>query len=61
MTDLIDCPICGSDDVEYEFSSSCGYVVCNNCGHEGDDCGLANDPICSVEAAYETWNKQNKE
>lgn len=52
------CPFCGSKNLEYEFSSSQGYVKCNACGTLGPEDPQAADPICDIDAAFDIWNKR---
>jgi hypothetical protein len=51
------CPKCESKDVHYEFSSSQGYIICRNCDFNAGDVEEAADPICSTQAAIDSWNR----
>ena len=52
------CPFCASSNLEYEFSSSQGYIKCNDCGVFGPEHPLAADPHCDVHAAELIWNRR---
>lgn len=52
------CPFCGSTTIKYEFSGSQGFIECQKCLACGPCEEKAADPICSIDAAYECWNKR---
>ena len=55
---LLPCPFCGSENLSYEFSSSQGYIICNECDTYGPCDDKAGDPRCDVDAAYNAWDKR---
>ena len=60
MNDLLKpCPVCDSENVDYVFESSFGYVECQECGTTGPMEDKAADPICDISVAYEAWNTRN--
>ena len=52
------CPFCNSNNVEFEISSSQGYVKCNDCDAMGPEVEDAADPICDIDAAIIAWNRR---
>lgn len=56
--DLLPCPFCGSTNLYYDFTCSQGFIRCGECECTGPCDDEAADPICSVDAAYATWNRR---
>jgi ribosomal protein L37AE/L43A len=55
---LLPCPFCKSENVEYEFSGSQGYIECKECWAMGPYVVEAADPICDTGAAKRAWNNR---
>lgn len=60
-SNLLPCPFCGSNAVEYEFNGSKGYVECKECWAIGPEVEEANNPICDIEEAKRAWNNRHNE